>query len=179
MQVLPEHQLSKGDIDKFLATLGKKQFASGIIVSTTDKWGSNVEHTIKDQNKPIQKLRVQDLDASPVDWSTFSLDAINKLKLQKKRDPRPHQKSAMGDVKEGFEQHDRGKLIMACGTGKTYTSLAITEEIVLGGNVLFLVPSLSLLAQTLREWHFHPCPQPREIHPCRTLLARHRRLPHS
>lgn len=149
---LPEHQLTKGDIDKFLATLGKKQFASGIIVSTTDKWGPNIEHTIKDQSKPIQKLRVQDLDASPVDWSTFTLEAINKLKLQKKRDPRPHQQGAMKDVKEGFEEHDRGKLIMACGTGKTYTSLAITEEIALGGNVLFLVPSLALLAQTLREW---------------------------
>jgi predicted helicase len=149
---LPEHQLSKGDIDKFLATLGKKQFASGIIVSTTDKWGANVEHTIKDQSKPIQKLRVQDLDASPVDWSTFTLDAINKLKLQKKRVPHQYQKVAIAEVKEGFEDHERGKLIMACGTGKTYTSLAITEEIALGGNVLFLVPSLALLSQTLREW---------------------------
>jgi predicted helicase len=55
-------------------------------------------------------------------------------------------------VKAGFADHDRGKLIMACGTGKTYTSLAITEEVALGGNVLFLVPSLALLAQTLREW---------------------------
>jgi hypothetical protein len=149
---LPEHQLSKGDIDSFLSALGKQQFASGIIVSTTDKWGSNVEHTIKDQSKPIQKLRVQDLDASPVDWSTFSLEAINKLKLQKKRNPRPHQQSAIASVKTGFVEHDRGKLIMACGTGKTYTSLAITEEVALGGNVLFLVPSLALLAQTLREW---------------------------
>ncbi|BCX46409.1 helicase [Haloferula helveola] len=149
---LPEHQLSKGDIDSFLSALGKKQFSSGIIVSTTDKWGSNVEHTIKDQSKPIQKLRVQDLDASPVDWSSFTLDAINKLKLQKKREPRPHQKAAIKAVEEGFTEQDRGKLIMACGTGKTYTSLAITEEIALGGNVLFLVPSLALLAQTLREW---------------------------
>jgi predicted helicase len=149
---LPEHQLSKGDIDKFLATLGKKQFSSGIIVSTTDNWGKNVEHTIKDQSKPIQKLRVQDLDASPVDWSSFSLHAINKLKLQKKREPRPHQKAAILGVKDGFSEYDRGKLIMACGTGKTYTSLAIAEEIALGGNVLFLVPSLALLSQTLREW---------------------------
>jgi predicted helicase len=149
---LPEHHLSKGDIDSFLSALGKQHFASGIIVSTTDKWGSNVEHTIKDQSKPIQKLRVQDLDASPVDWSTFSLEAINKLKLQKKRNPRPHQQSAIDNIKAGFAYHNRGKLIMACGTGKTYTSLAITEEIALGGNVLFLVPSLPLLAQTLREW---------------------------
>ncbi len=149
---LPGHQLVKSDIDSFIATLGKKQFASGIIVSTTDKWGSNVEHTIKDQSKPIQKLRVQDLDASPIDWSSFSLDAIDKLKLKKKREPRSHQLRAIADVKDGFEAYDRGKLIMACGTGKTYTSLAIAEEVALGGNVLFLVPSLALLAQSLREW---------------------------
>ena len=149
---LPDHYLSKTDIDGFIATLGKKQFASGIIVSTTDLWGKNIEHTIKDQSKPIQKLRVQDLDTSPVDWSSFSLDAISKLKLQKKRTPRPHQKSAVEAVKQGFREYERGKLIMACGTGKTYTSLAITEEIALGGNVLFLVPSLALLAQALREW---------------------------
>jgi len=148
----PDHQLSKTDIDSFIATLGKKQFASGIIVSTTDLWGKNIEHTIKDQSKPIQKLRVQDLDTSPVDWSSFSLDAINKLKLQKKRTPRPHQKGAIEAVRQGFREYGRGKLIMACGTGKTYTSLAIVEEIALGGNILFLVPSLALLAQALREW---------------------------
>ncbi|WP_323356548.1 DEAD/DEAH box helicase [Cyanobium gracile] len=149
---LPDHHLAKADIDSFLSALGKKQFASGIIVSTTDKWGSNVEHTIKDQSKPIQKLRFQDLDASPVDWSSFSLNSINKLRLLKKRNPRPHQQAAIADVEAGFTENVRGKLIMACGTGKTYTSLAITEAIAKGGNVLFLVPSLALLAQTLREW---------------------------
>ena len=149
---LPTHTISKPDIDTFLSTLGKKPFSSGIIVSTTDLWGKNSEHALKDQSKPVQRLRVQDLDASPIDWSSFSLDAIHKLKLQKKREPRPHQKAAIDDVKNGFDEHDRGKLIMACGTGKTYTSLAIAEEIALGGRVLFLVPSLALLAQTLREW---------------------------
>src|SRR5690606_4388876 len=119
---LPNHTISKQDIDTFLSTLGKKQFSSGIIVSTTDLWGKNAEHAIKDQSKPIQRLRVQDLDASPIDWSSFSLDAINKLKLQKKREPRQHQKDAIKDVKSGFAEHDRGKLIMACGTGKTYRS---------------------------------------------------------
>lgn len=66
---------------------------------------------------------------------------------------RPHQKTAIVDVLEGFKTADRGKLIMACGTGKTYTALKIVEEITKGdGNVLFLVPSISLLNQTLLEW---------------------------
>src|SRR5690554_2696103 len=152
---LPNHRIAKEDVDTFLSTLGKKPFSSGMIISTTDHWGKNAEHAIKDQSKPIQRLRVQDLDASPVDWSTFTIEAIARLKLQKKREPRPHQVKAIQDVKEGFAEHDRGKLIMACGTGKTYTSLAIAEEIAMGGRVLFLVPSLALMAQTVREWTAH------------------------
>jgi predicted helicase len=149
----PGRHLNKGDIDSFVSALGKKLFSSGIIVSTTDNWGKNVEATLKDQTKPIQRLRVQDLDNSPIDWSTLSLDALNKL--QKKRSPRPHQIPAIEAVKTHLmpaDCPDRGQLIMACGTGKTYTSLAITEEVAMGGHVLFLVPSLALLAQTLREW---------------------------
>jgi len=151
----PTHNLSKKDIDSFVSALGKKIFASGIIVSTTDKWGKNVEATLKNQTKPIQRLRVQDLDNSPVDWSSFSANALDKLKLKKKRKPRPHQLPAIDAVKTGLmgeDSPDRGQLIMACGTGKTYTSLAIVEEVAMGGHVLFLVPSLALLAQTLREW---------------------------
>ena len=62
----------------------------------------------------------------------------------------------MDDVILGFTEADRGQLIMACGTGKTYTSLKIAErQAGAGGRVLFLVPSLSLLSQTLREWAAH------------------------
>lgn len=70
-----------------------------------------------------------------------------------KKTPRPHQQEALEAVLKGFETHDRGKLIMACGTGKTYTSLVIAQQMVKpGGTVLFLVPSISLLSQTLRAW---------------------------
>lgn len=42
---------------------------------------------------------------------------------------------------------------MACGTGKTFTSLRIAETETGGrGLVLFLVPSIALLGQTLRSW---------------------------
>ena len=42
---------------------------------------------------------------------------------------------------------------MACGTGKTFTALRIAEEIAgLGGRVLYLVPSIGLFSQTMREW---------------------------
>ena len=58
----------------------------------------------------------------------------------------------MEAVTSGLGTADRGKLIMACGTGKTFTSLKIAEHMAghsgRGGRVLFLVPSLSLLSQT-------------------------------
>src|SRR6185312_1823327 len=48
---------------------------------------------------------------------------------------------------------DRGKLIMACGTGKTFVALKVAETLAgKGGRVLFLVPSLALLSQALTEW---------------------------
>ncbi|MDR1021225.1 MAG: DEAD/DEAH box helicase family protein, partial [Synergistaceae bacterium] len=64
-----------------------------------------------------------------------------------------HQITAVEHTHRGFEATDRGKLIMACGTGKTFTSLKIAERETDGhGLVLFLVPSIALLGQTLREW---------------------------
>ena len=66
---------------------------------------------------------------------------------------RHHQQDAFDDVLQGFAEHDRGKLIMACGTGKTFAALRIAEEIAgSGGRVLYLVPSISLFQQSMREW---------------------------
>jgi predicted helicase len=149
---LPEHTISKEDIDSFFTASGKKLFTSCIIVSTTDKWGKNAEHALAHQSKPVSRLRVQDLDASPIDWSKFNLKRPQDLGLRARKKPRDHQKAATHDVCEGLEELDRGKLIMACGTGKTFTSLVIAERMCPQGHVLFLVPSLSLLSQSLREW---------------------------
>lgn len=66
---------------------------------------------------------------------------------------RPHQREALDDVMAGFESSDRGKLVMACGTGKTFTALRIAEQAAgVGKRVLYLVPSISLLQQSMREW---------------------------
>jgi predicted helicase len=96
---------------------------------------------------------VQDLAESAIDWSQFSLNQPDKLKIKPKKTLRPHQTKALEKVISGFAASDRGKLIMACGTGKTFTSLKIAETLVPStGSVLFLVSSISLLSQTLREW---------------------------
>jgi len=149
---LPDHTLSKEDIDSFFTAAGKLPFTSCMIVSTTDKWGKNAEHALTNQSKPVTRLRVQDLDASPIDWSKFSIKRPQDLDLRKRKTLRDDQKEALKDVVEGLAKADRGKLIMACGTGKTFTSLCIAESLAPKGHVLFLVPSLSLLSQSLREW---------------------------
>lgn len=149
---LPEHTVAKEDIDSFFTALGHPLFTSGLIVSTTDRWGKNADHAIQHQTKPVTRLSVHDLDASPIDWSKFSLQRPQDLALRPQKKPREDQKAAIGDVLNGFKTADRGKLIMACGTGKTFTALKIAEKIAPTGHVLFLVPSLSLMSQTLREW---------------------------
>ena len=95
-------------------------------------------------------ITLKDMEEAPIDWTAFSLDKPDELKCSTvKKTPRPHQEEALEAVLKGFEAHDRGKSIMACGTGKTYTSLVIAQKMVKpGGTVLFLVPSISLLSQT-------------------------------
>lgn len=149
---LPDHTLSAPDLDSYFAALGDARFSSGIIISTTDKWGPNAEKRLLNPTKPVNRLRVQDLDDSPIDWSRFSLKNPQALTLRKKKTLKPHQTSAKKEVTDGLATADRGKLIMACGTGKTFTSLRTAEEMAPTGYVLFLVPSLSLLSQSLREW---------------------------
>ena len=158
---LPEHTLAKGDIDSFFTAMGREQFTSGMIVSTTDKWGKNADDALNHQTKPVTRFSIHDLEASPIDWSRFDAKRPQDLDTLPKHQPRPHQTVAIDDVISGLTGDvaaDRGKLIMACGTGKTFTALKIAEKLAPtvaesgGGHVLFLVPSLSLLAQTLREW---------------------------
>ena len=157
----PAHTLQKGDIDAFFTASGKtfstsqgvRSFTCRIIVSTTDKWSNHAEEALTGQTIPVIRLGVKELADSPVDWSQYKPHRPSKLALKAKKTPRPDQEEAISDVLEGFKTHNRGKLIMACGTGKTFTSLKIAEA--LSGDIgiaLFLVPSISLLSQTLREW---------------------------
>lgn len=152
-----EYSIQKSDIDSFFTESGKKLYDSRIIVSTTDKWSSNAEEALKDQSKDITRIRLQDLEKSQIDWSSLIDGDFNKIKLKEKHTLRPHQQEAHDNVLRGFANANRGKMIMACGTGKTFTSLKIAESIVEknGGKgvVLYLVPSISLLSQTLREWN--------------------------
>lgn len=157
----PSYTIQKPDIDSFLSASGKqfatndgsKQFSRRIVVSTTDKWNRNAENAIEGQTIPVSRISLSDLSESPIDWNQFSLTRPDLIRLQPKKVPRPHQEEAIAAVLDGFQSVDRGKLIMACGTGKTFTSLRLAESVVPeAGRILFLAPSISLVAQTLREW---------------------------
>ena len=149
----PDHILQKADIDTFFTSSGKRGFASRLLVSTTDRWSKHAEDALNEQHLPVTRLRVQDLDESAVDWSKFSLAIPDTVHLRSKKKLRKHQKMAIAKVTAGLQTRDRGKLIMACGTGKTFTSLKLMESLVPPkGLALFLVPSISLLSQTLKEW---------------------------
>jgi len=145
------YRLKKADIDSFFTASGQRPFTHRIIVSTTNHWSENAELALEGQQPPVTKIDLHDLELSQIDWSQYQPN-IEPV-LRKKYDLKPHQDRALNDVMKGLAQADRGKLIMACGTGKTFTSLKIAEEMAgKGGKVLFLVPSLSLLSQTLTEW---------------------------
>ncbi len=147
----PDYRLQKKDIDSFFTASGRKPFAHRVIVSSTDHWSDNAENALIDQQPPVSKITLHDLDASQINWAKFQPKAA--VALKPKKSLRPHQESALKAVTAGLADADRGKLIMACGTGKTFTSLKIAESLAgKGRRVLFLVPSLSLLQQTLTEW---------------------------
>ncbi|MFE7598736.1 DEAD/DEAH box helicase [Streptomyces sp. NPDC057494] len=159
----PSHTLQKEDIDSFFTASGKGGFTRRVIISTTEKWTKHAEDALADQQIPVTRLGMSDIANSPVEWYMPAADEPFELSLQTKKSPRKHQSEAIDAVFAGFAENNRGKLIMACGTGKTFTGLKIVERLqkerAAAGEgdhttVLFLVPSIALLSQTLREWSF-------------------------
>lgn len=75
----------------------------------------------------------------------------NKLRYPPRKKPYRYQTDMIAGVKAGFKDADKGKLIAACGTGKTLVSLWIAESLE-AQTVLFLAPSLALIKQTLDSW---------------------------
>ena len=154
--------IDKKAVDTFLSTSSKQfsneqmqtvGFSQRLWISTTNKWGSTAEETIRNQNPPVTRINLYDLEQSPVDWKKLQDGLTGDNARTTKKSLRKHQENALNSTHSHFTENERGKLIMACGTGKTYTSLKIAENETRGnGMVLFLVPSIALLGQTLREW---------------------------
>ena len=154
--------MDKSHIDSFIATSGKtfhdedfrtRGFDGRLWISTTNKWGVNAEEAIHNQSPPVTRINLEYLRSAVVDWEKLEKEVHGRDARTPAKTIKTHQKHAVEKAHKYFQTNERGKLIMACGTGKTYTSLRIAEKETDGkGFVLFLVPSISLLAQTLREW---------------------------
>ncbi|HBO7013626.1 TPA: DEAD/DEAH box helicase [Pseudomonas aeruginosa] len=146
-----DYKVQKKDIDSFFTASGKAPFSHRVIVTTTNNWSEHAEDALQGQQPPVSKIDLQALEDSQVDWAKYQPNQAVVLKARKQL--RDHQQTALNAVVAGLKDAERGKLIMACGTGKTFTSLKIAEQQAgKGKRVLFLVPSLSLLSQTLTEW---------------------------
>lgn len=143
--------VSKSGVDSFIAASNKPFFTKRFLVATNEKWSDPVQIEFKNLQPKVTLITREDLVRSTVDWVQYL--KTGEIKEVAKRKPRPYQEEAIQKVLDGFKEADRGKLVMACGTGKTYTSLKIAEKQAGPGNlVLFLVPSLALLSQTLSDW---------------------------
>ena len=146
-----DYRVRKSDIDSFFTASGKRPFTHRLIVASTNDWSVNADDALRDQQPPVTKIDLQTLEESQIDWSRY--EPQREPELHARKSLRPHQEAALADVTKGLQDADRGKLIMACGTGKTFVSLKVAETT--GGSgkrILFMVPSLALLSQALTEW---------------------------
>lgn len=155
--------IDKPAVDSFLSTSSKTfrdpetlqtvKFAVRMWISTTEKWGPTAEEAIRNQDPPLTRVGLVDLESSPVEWGKLLEGIEGKDALIGGKTPLKHQLEAVSKAAHHYSVNDRGKLIMACGTGKTYTSLVMVETLLKQkGLVLFMVPSISLLGQSLNAW---------------------------
>lgn len=151
------NKVGKSEINSFVAELGKSYYQRGLIVSTMDDWNSNARETIDQNEKGIEIIGLSDLRNSQIDWSQFNFERPENVVVKKPKKLREYQQTAKDNALSHFKENERGQLIMAPGTGKTFTSLKISEALAKDKagpfKVLYLVPSIQLLTQTLRGWN--------------------------
>ena len=140
--------IPKSDLDSFVSAASTRTFKHRWLVASTDGLSANARRMLRDNH--VTQILFSYLDSLEGFWPA-SFDALGGPPTLTKASPRPHQQEAIRDVVEGLSKVSRGQLIMACGTGKTLTALWITEALE-PTTTLVLVPSLSLLSQTLSEW---------------------------
>ena len=151
-------KVGKDTINSFVAEAGKDYYAAGMLVSSTDEWNRNAEAALENNTKPFTRIGLAQLRHADVNWKKFSFAKENDLSQKVQKKLRGYQKTAIINSVSYFKEHDRGKLIMAPGTGKTFTSLKIAEALMKDQRkhqfyVLYLVPSIQLLTQTLFNWN--------------------------
>lgn len=146
----PKYNITKHDVDKFLSESNRSSIDKRLLIATTDAVGANAKQVCDAQDKEVVRYLLSNFEEADIEYPT-SLADLYKAKVKPKPSPKDHQIEAIEAVIKGFTSSDRGQLIMACGTGKTFTTLWIKEALN-SESTLILLPSLALLSQTLHEW---------------------------
>jgi superfamily II DNA or RNA helicase len=146
----PDYTVTKHDVDRFLSESNRSLIQRRLLVATTDRIGTNALRVCEAQEKPVVLLRLSDFNSSLLDYPS-DFEHLHQSLRRPRPVPRDHQNEAVAAVSNGLRGADRGQLIMACGTGKTYVTLWVKEALN-AQRTLVLVPSLGLLSQLLREW---------------------------
>ena len=144
------HSTTKADVNSFLADTSRPEVDRRLWMQTSNLMAATAQKTLAGQEKPITVLKLNDFRESDLEYPNCFAQ-LSEGKQRSKPKPEAHQVEAISAVKEAFTDTDRGQLIMACGTGKTFTTLWIKEALN-AHSTLVLLPSLSLLSQTMREW---------------------------
>lgn len=148
----PDHDITKRDVDKFLSESNRPGITHRLLIATTDRIGGNARQVCDAQEKPVVRFLLSDFEKSALEYPSH-FESLPQAKRKPRPEPREHQREAIDAVVKGFQTAERGQLIMACGTGKTYVTLWVREQLA-AQRTLVMVPSLGLLAQILREWTF-------------------------
>jgi predicted helicase len=146
------YEITKADVDKFLSESNRKEINHRLLIATTDRIGPNARQVLAGQEKSVVRYHLTHFENAAVEYP----DSIERLYVGGRKpppEPRPHQNEAVDNVLSGFRTADRGQLIMACGTGKTFVCLWVKERLK-AKRTLVLVPSLGLLSQILNDWTF-------------------------
>ena len=143
------NSIRKEHMDSFISESSDSRFQKRLLVSSTNNIGPNVDRLLSRHD--VVRILLDDLIEADVEYPKNSNDYLI-TKSDPHPTPRRHQKKAIEKVNKGLKNSDRGQVIMACGTGKTLTAFWIKEKLN-AENVLVLLPSLSLLSQTLKEWN--------------------------
>jgi predicted helicase len=148
----PSHEITKSDVDKFLSESSRKEISHRLLIATTDRIGPNARQVLDGQERPVVRYHLNHFENAAVEYP----DSIERLSLGRRKPPpvpREHQIEAIANIMSGFQSANRGQLVMACGSGKTFVCLWVKEKLK-AQRTLVLAPSLGLLSQMLNEWTF-------------------------
>ena len=148
-----ERQVPTSGVDSFLAASATGHFTSRLLVATA-RVSKNGMLKLRRADPRCEVLHTSEMDRWVDDWRDV-IDTPEQLEIPPppKHVLYPFQQAAVVRIADGFQGADRGQLILPCGTGKSLVALRAAERVAgRGGRVLYLVPSIALIGQTMREW---------------------------